>query len=276
MRKSLVFIFLLIFITGCSIGTEKNVVLPKKVIKNLPKEEPRIIGVDGEKEEALIKGVIEADEKIALIIPSTQIGKYSQESVNTINTYLIFKNENYKLKVYDMVFQTSDNLQKVLNEIREDKINKVVALLTPDFIQSDMVSEHFNDLNVYFPIINKEDTILDDSYKKENLVFGGISYKRQIDALLENKSDKKLIELYDKSNLGKKLHRLTQKYSLSYSKEVNNNNKRYKRFLRSKTFDGGIVILNTPIIKTSILLSQIRALDINIEGAISTQLNLYQ
>jgi SRSO17 transposase len=47
----------------------------------------------------------------------------------------------------------------------------------------------------------------------------------------------------------------------------------YKRFLKNRKFENSMVILNTPIVKTSILLSQIRALDVNIQGVLSTQLN---
>lgn len=287
MKKYLIFLFVLIFISGCSISKQNksNVVTSYEVKYDTPKikqEKKEHISIENNlsvfdtnvsiQEENITTPVIDGS-KIALIIPSMQIGKYSQEAVNTMNSYLIYKQKNYNLKVYDIVVQSNSSIEETIKKIKEDNITKVIALFTPEFLEKYENTQIFDSLNIYFPIVNKHDTKLNENYNSDNLVFGGISYKKQIDILLKDKNHDKLVELYDDSVVGEKLHQFTSDYKLNYSKKVDNNNRAYKSFLKDRRLRGSVLVLNTPIIKSSILLSQIRSLHIKLDSVISTQLN---
>ena len=93
--------------------------------------------------------------------------------------------------------------------------------------------------------------------------------------LLESFSNQKNTMFYVKSYLGDKLRQIYQQSFLNVGviKEIQRANNRYKYIMNDGRIKGSTVILNTPIVKSSIILSQLTAYDIYPYKILSTQLN---
>lgn len=214
---------------------------------------------------------------IAIIFPSVTIGQYALEATNSINTYLMYKNEQFKFNVYDIVVQNKENLISVIEKIKEEKINRVIAMITrEDLIYLSSISDisHISHIKFYLPLINKYNIIDYDKFENLDLTFGAISYQNQFDKLIEYAEDKTLVEFYGDSGIGRILHEYLSDKNIKYAKKIDDKNGRYKNFLENnENLDNSVVLLNTPIVKSSILLSAINSQELNISKILSTQLN---
>ncbi len=279
-----IILYTLLFI-GCAPVVEKTVVYPpeKKVVKEKviikpiksiePILEEKIIKVK-EEEPIIIEKPVVKDNKLAIIFPSSTIGKYALEATNTINTYLLYKNEQISLTVLDMITQTEDNILKVMNAIKNKEIKYIIAMITKEHLSILNNIENINDIKIYLPLINKSEIDDFEQLSNLNITFGAISYQDQFNKLIEYSNNNTFVELYDNTPIGKTLHNYLKSNDIKYTKKVDDNNGRYKNFLKNnKRLYNSTIILNTPIVKSSILLSAITVENLNISKIISTQLN---
>ncbi len=214
---------------------------------------------------------------IAIMFPSNIIGKYAINATNSMISYLFSQNKSFKLKVFDSITEDKDAILDIFEELKTKNITKVLMLSTYTGVQHIQSIEDIEKYDIYLPLIDK--SILD--LNLTNVVYGSISYKKQFDSLLKY-SKTNIVEFYDKSNLGRRLNYTLDSYDLSeqntsivYSKEINNDNAEYSKLLKKRTkyLSDSTLIINMPIVKSSIILSQIHAHDINISNILSTQLN---
>ncbi|BFU77439.1 DDE transposase [Arcobacter sp. 15-2] len=263
---------LLVFIfTGCS--QTKYSGQSYNVSNNSSNSYNTIIEKD-EEPTLFIKKEVKLKTKIAIVFPSYTIGKYALEATNSINTYLISRDEPFELVVYDIVTQNKKNILNVMEEIKKDNITKVIAMITKEDVK--YLKDVFNISNIqfYLPLVNKGDIINVEQLNNLNLTFGAIDYKKQFEKLLEYANGNPLVELYGNSGIGRTLHQYLKNENIRYSKKIDDNNGRYKFFLRNnKKLDYSYVFLNTPIVKSSILLSAINSQELLISKIMSTQLN---
>jgi hypothetical protein len=277
-------IIILIF-TGCSITRQQEIVKPiakiekykiKSIVKVIKKEpiqhieKPKIIQ---KKIEEIPLSKIE-DKKIAIIFSSSTIGKYALEAVNSMNTYLLYKNKPFNITALDMVIQNEKNLIKVFNTIKEKSIKNVIAMITKDNLNMLNSIEGIKNIKIYLPLINKSEIKNLEELTNLNIIFGAISYQNQFNKLIDYTNNLPLVEFYDNTAIGTTLHKYLNSNDIIYQRKIDDNNGRYKRFLkRNKKLYNSALILNTPLVKSSILLSAITAEQIKISKIISTQLN---
>lgn len=218
--------------------------------------------------------VIAQNSTIALVYPSVNIGKYALEATNSINTYLLYKKEPFAVETYDMFLQNKENILKIFTQIQAKGITKVIALLTADNLQYLLGIPNLENVNIYLPLVNKYEVGDIQKFKDLQLTFGGISYKTQFKKLFEYSNGRKLVEFYDNTQIGSSLHHFLKSHPVSYTKVVDDNNGRYKYFLKNnKHIANSAIVLNTPIVKSSILLSSIIAEQLSPSIILSTQLN---
>lgn len=223
-----------------------------------------------------IQKKIQKDENtIVVIYPSNDIGKYALDAINSINTYLIYTNSSFKAVMYDIKTQNEKNYTTMFKKLQKENKTKIIALFTEKFFQEFQEYDLLKGLNIYFPLINIQDQNIPNysNFLKYKLTFGAISYKNQIASLILNDNATNIIDLYDNSKIGTTIHNFLPKKNLIYQKEVNDKNAYYKNFLQDKRFTNSTVFLNTPIIKSSILLSQMTAHELEVKKVLSTQLN---
>ncbi len=235
---------------------------------------------------------------IALLLPYKKIGKYAASTTNASFAYLMTKNHSFDLKSYKIESESKDEIQKALHRIKEDGFSYVIAPFT---LQGAKIITQINpEINIYFPTIHKKDINSSSPY----LFYGAIDYKAQTDLLLEN-AKSPLVIFHDKSSTGKKLAAYEEesfKYTVvpaNNSSEVDsfgayiekphkvlNPNARVFKYSipkrtsnlqsllrRNRKIKNGTFFINTPIIKTSMILSQLTLYDTYPRKVLSTQIN---
>lgn len=207
--------------------------------------------------------------KIAFTYPSKMVAKYARTSMNTILAYLAYKKINYQIKVFDSLTESSENLAGTINKIKEAGYTNVIALYTPNALNS-LSTIDTSGLKMYFPIINKNSAVEINN----NYIFGAISYDKQITKLLEYSNTKNTM-FYQESFLGSKLKAKyeAQATDIVVSKVIKKKRNYFKGLVRDNRLRNSTLFLNTSIVKSSILLSQLRAYSIYPKVILSTQLN---
>lgn len=244
-------------------------------------------------------GIPQGKLRIALLLPYKKIGKYASSTTNAAFSYLITKGHPFELKSYKVESESIEDLDAVLSTIENDGFNYIIAPLTQE--GADNVAAIDQDINIYFPTINKRDVNATSPY----LSYGGIDYRAQSDMLIQE-AVSPLIIFSDKSSLGHKLalyeedkfkyETVTQDYAdmqveefsayiqetkkvaipdhkvIKYSLSRKTTN--LERYLKEneKIIDGSF-FLNTPIVKSGMIMSQITLYESNATNILSTQIN---
>lgn len=270
--KNLLVIFISIFVfLGCTpkepavVVPSKPVILPETVIE--PEQE---VLIEPEIEPEVVQIEDDGLNKIAVIYPSRIVGKYAKSTVNTISAFLIFNNQKFEIKTFDTYDENPENILRELTSLNQQGFTKVISLFTQNGFNTLNSLEESRGAKFYFPLINKNEIVTEN----ENFIFGGISYPNQL-ALLQTLSSGKNSMFYVKSYLGNKLKDsyINTFENTGVIKEIARKNNKYKYILNDKRIVRSTVLLNTPIVKSSIILSQLTAFNIYPSKIISTQLN---
>jgi len=272
--KYLLYIFIFIFV-GCTQKTTQTITPDRSYSSTTS-----IIGQDNS---TLSKRIVSnqavensfvPNNTIAIVYPSVNIGKYALEATNSINTYLLYKGKPFSVETYDMFLQSEKNIIKTFTQIEQRDITKVIAMITTEQLQYLNSVPNIDKFNIYLPLINKYEVSNIDKLNNLHLTFGGISYEEQFKKLFEYSKGIKLVEFYDNTQIGSFLHGFLKSQPVAYTKIVDDNNGRYQYFLKGNRYiDNASIVLNTPIVKSSILLSSVVAQELTPAMILSTQLN---
>jgi len=207
--------------------------------------------------------------KLAFIYPSQIVARYAKSSINTVLGYFDYKKVKYEIKIFDTLSEDETSIQKAFLNAKENGFTNVIALFTPrvtDFLHSIDTS----DLKVYLPLSRKQNLL----YANNNFIYGAISYEDQINKLFEYSNTNNTM-FYQNSFLGSKLKTIYESTfsDVKITKEIKNKRNYYKGIVKDYRIKNSTLFLNTPIIKTSILLSQLRAYSIYPKVILSTQIN---
>ncbi|MEN8147598.1 MAG: hypothetical protein ABFR02_08260 [Campylobacterota bacterium] len=242
---------------------------------------------------------VQEELKIAMILPYKLIGRYAYSTSNAVFSYLLTRNHPFVLKNFQIEDESPEEMERVLDEIREQEFHYVIAPLTPKGARN--IIENEEEINVFFPTINKNDL----NTSAENIYFGAIDYKAQIDKLSE-RATSPIVVMYDKSAKGKKLYKqtkesymddnlsfqetsrkkvyeeleleydeemeLTKKKVIAYGIDRKTTNMKW-HFEENEKIQFGTFFLNTPVIKSTMIVSQLTTYDTNVTNILSTQIN---
>ena len=230
--------------------------------------------------------------KIALLLPYRVIGRYANSTTNAVFAYMLTRNRDYAIKTYQIDDEAPETIQTALKQIQDDGFYYVIAPVTK--AGAEAIAAYNPDLNVYFPTINKQD--LDTT--SASLYFGGIDYRAQIDALM-GEAVSPLVIFYDSSRLGQELHdyaktrfltpgetnetvlslfaspptpMLEDKKTYSYAIDTRTSNLE-QQLKENKKIQNASFVLNTPIVKSGMIMSQLTLYDANATNILSTQIN---
>ena len=208
--------------------------------------------------------------KIALVFPSKIVGKYGQDTINTMISYMIHNNLNFELEVFDSKTQQLEDIKKTFALINKNSFSNIIILYTVDALENLFKINNLDKFYIYFPLINKKDS----NYYSSKFFYGGLNYKNQIDRLLNIDNINKSI-FYTNNKLSLKLNEYIKdsNKSINYITRFNTNSKSFKKKFSNKILDNTSLFLNTSIIDTSIILSQLRIYDRVLNKTLSTQLN---
>ena len=207
--------------------------------------------------------------KIAMLVPQKVIRRYAISTVNSTMAYLLYKKYNFDLKIYNTNDESENSILKALNTLKKDGYHYVIAPLTEKGAK--IVVQNSEKLTIYIPTVN----INKIQNPSPNVIFGGISYKEQIDKLLLYATNKIAI-FSDKSSIAGELNAQVKQSDkrIVYIKEFKKSNINFKKILKwNKKLDNSSIFLNLPLVKTSLLASQLRVYDRKPYNLLSTQIN---
>lgn len=276
MIRLYIFTLLLPIALFCESSLTSNVPLPKTDVQNL---DPTLLeSTNVEYPSALEAKPAASDGKlrIALLIPYSKIGRYATSTTNASFAYLMSKNRPFELKSYKIEDESYDEIFKALKKIQADGFSYIIAPLTQS--GEKIVSKINPQINIYFPTINKKDTQTTSKY----LYYGGIDYRAQSDLLLKE-SVSPLVIFYDKSEIGEQLSNY-QEYKFKQDNATTRNNvvkfsipqqitSLEDQLKDNKRISGGSFFVNTPIVKSGMIMSQLTLYNTNATNVLSTQTN---
>ncbi len=238
-----------------------------------------------------------ANFRIALLLPYKRIGKYATSTTNAVFAYLMTKSTPFDMRSYKIEDESYDTIQAALQRIEQDGIEFVIAPLTKEGVDNIITIDP--ELSIYFPTTNKKDVETTSPY----LSFGGIDYSTQSDMLLKE-AVSPLIIFSGTSDTGKKLalyqenrflhpvvdniepsafsptHELVmptqteQEPKKVFKYYISTRTTNLENYLKEKEdIVEGSFLINTPIIKTGMIMSQLTLYDTNATNVLSTQIN---
>ena len=200
--------------------------------------------------EAILK--VNKSGKIAVIIPQKIIKSYANVVSNAVLSYVLKQDADIEIKFINSNDESPQSLTNAMQTARVQGFNYFIAALTSNganIINSLVLS---NEL-IYIPSVHSSFII----NPKPNLIFGGIDYKEQISALLAY-SNEKIVAFDDGSSLGQKLNEYVRMQSSDY---------------HEASIVGKDINLNIPIVKASLVATQMRGFEIKTYALLSTQIN---
>lgn len=211
--------------------------------------------------------------RIALLLPYKKIARYAATTTNASFAYLMSKNRPFELKSYKIEDESYEEISQALKKIKADGFHFVIAPFTQS--GEKIVSKINPQINIYFPTINKKDAQTKSGY----LYYGGIDYRAQSDLLL-NESVSPLVIFHDNSEIGEQLSKY-QEYKFkqvsgskvikfSIPQQTTNLEAQLKE---NKKIVEGSFFINTPIVKSGMIISQLTLYDTNATNVLSTQTN---
>lgn len=208
--------------------------------------------------------------RIAVLIPQRSIRRYAISTVNSIMAYMLTKQNDFEVRVFNSLNEDRESIKNTLREIEDKRFTHLIAPVTSKgakFIKELATSS----LNIYIPTVHKP---LDEE-TKHNIVYGGVNYKSQIDELSKLSNDK-LSYFWDGSSISETLNTYIEQKNtpVVYKKKITNSRIDFKRMLKNnKSLQGSSVFFNTPLVKTSLVASQLRVYEIQPHILLSTQIN---
>lgn len=211
--------------------------------------------------------------KIALMMPKKIIGRYSVATIDTILAYLCARGINFEFEVFDCGDEEEDSIKRTYEKIEENDFQFIVAIMTAK--GATQSSKLQLKIPLYIPTVNHQQ--IDSSPSSSLLFFGGISYNDQIETLLKITKGTHIIAYNDDSPVGERLSTILQKKvpqitELVITNEVAATFAKSNKSQESQIQDADI-FLNTPVVKTGLLLSQIGYFKKKSATFLSTQIN---
>lgn len=209
-------------------------------------------------------------ERIAVLIPSESIGRYSVIVSNSVSAYLLSKGKPFEMRVFDSADEKPESLENAVKEIEAAGFNRALAALTVDGART--IASMNPTIELYIPTVNRNEII----YAPNNLYFGGIDYPRQLEALSQYANRFRTFVLSEPSALSQKITAAADAILPTPASRVTLDNPRVnfsQLFKTHKIGAGASILLNTQPVRTSMALSQITFNDIRIASALSTQMN---
>jgi hypothetical protein len=212
----------------------------------------------------------EIGKKIAIIFPSKIVGKYATGAIHTALSQILLDKVNFNLEVIDTYDESASNIENAINELHEKKYKNVLMFITNTGLRIIENNEKAKALNIYVPLVHKKNSIV----SMPNVVYGGLDYENQIETLFQFSNQKDMV-FSTETMLGSHLKDLVLQKSrrVALNTVVDSQTNNYKPIVTNRNINNATVFMNTSIVQTSIILSQLRANEIKPYVVLSTQLN---
>ncbi|SFV60155.1 Putative periplasmic protein [hydrothermal vent metagenome] len=247
---------------------------------------------------------------IAMLLPYKKIGKYAASTTNASFAYLMTKSHPFTLKSYKVNSESVEDLEAALQEIRKDGFEYIIAPLTKKGVNN--IIEIDPALHIYFPTINKHDVDTSSAFLTfgaiDYIQQSDLLLKEALSPLVvfsDKSTTGKKLALYQKEQFlhpkvdmietnsssssffgdtisAFSLHDIeeeiiveveeTEKNAISYFVSKRTTNLEYYLKEKEEVVYASFFI-NTPIIKSAMIMSQLTLYDTNATNVLSTQIN---
>lgn len=207
--------------------------------------------------------------RIAVLIPQKTIKKYAITSVNSIMSYMLHQNYSFDLNVFNSGDEKEESIAKALADINAAKYTYIIAPVTNE--GANVIAKLVTEATVYIPTLHKSSVPL----AGPNIFFGGIDYEQQM-TLLSAFANERVGLFEDGSSLGYQLSDMVRKNSarVFYDKRVESSKANFKQMFKGNTsLNSASFYLNTPLVTSSLIASQLRGNSIYPHALLSTQIN---
>jgi len=181
---------------------------------------------------------------IGVVFEKNTLKRYKKSILSSINTYLLYKNVNFHIKVFDDLNTACSYYENIIYFTTDTNLSNL--------------KNYPN--NFFFPII------YDNNTSADNLFFGGLDFKNQIDKLISFMKEKKAVIINSNTKLAKKLTKIETK-ELNSSILMNTDRIYYRELNESYIF------FNTPSNITAKILSNINYQNLQPNLQFSSQIN---
>lgn len=208
--------------------------------------------------------------KLAIIIPEKTIKSYSNTIINSSIAYLLSQRAEIKVKVFLTGTEDGDKIRSTLEQVQVQGYQYAIAALTLKGVNQ--LKDYSGDMKIFIPTLHKNNVSFSNLNK--NIIFGSIDYDAQVLALL-NKANSDIAAFSDGSMLSSNLNsRVLEQNANTRFYRVEGEKLDFYRLLRSQgSLNNASIFLNTPLIKTALISSQLRVYNIQPFVLLSTQIN---
>ena len=253
--------------------------------------------------------ILTSKVKIAMLLPYKKIGKYASSTTNATFAYLITKSHPFELKSYKIESEEQDEIQRVLELIQEDGFSHVIAPLTLKGVQN--IINLSPPISIYFPTINKKDVSSDSIYltfgaidyeAQSNLLIkeavsplvifsdksqtgqklasyeeNAFKYTTVIDESEDNETQEiGLFGMFSENSSQEppKTKRILNEENIVIKHSISRRTTNLEHYLKDKEeIKNASFFINTPIVKSGMIMSQLTLYDTNATNVLSTQIN---
>jgi len=204
--------------------------------------------------------------RVAFLVPARKIGKYAASTTESALAYLTQRGKPFEMDVVTVPDEENATLDGALTGL--SGYNLVIAPLTTrgaSYLCSRDLPGH-----IFIPTLNKKSLDCNNGM----LSFGGIDYDRQIETLSYLVESGTVYAVSDRSRLSRNLTATVQKYVDLNGTIVIGKSGYYKDVIeRYDDLNNSTIFLNTPVVRSSLFLSQMTLADFKPRRLLSTQLN---
>lgn len=205
---------------------------------------------------------------IAIVLPEKVVKSYSSNIISPALAYLIKQNDNVYMKVFFTGDESEANVAPIVARLHD------FSLIITGFQKNgiNILNKSITNIPVFSPLAKAEDF---DNINS-NFTFGSIDYQEQT-AKLINFSNGKIAAFKDDSILANKITESIQSQSnLVFLRTLEKKNLNVNSVLNEAwRLNNSCVFFNVPLVKTTLLATQIRALNVRPSKYFSTQINYH-
>lgn len=207
--------------------------------------------------------------RVAFIVPYKIIGKYASSTTDSALAYLLARGLPFQMDTIAVEDESETSLATALEQIESGHYDLVVAPLTPAGAQ--FYCDRTLTTRFYIPTLHKKRVACENTM----VYFGGIDYEKQIETLaLLTEENATTITVSDHSSVSQMLTRLVNEH-LQVDRHIELPQTGYYKDLieRYDDLNQSDIFLNTPVVKSSLFLSQLTLADFKPQRILSTQIN---
>ncbi|MBZ7979485.1 hypothetical protein AVBRAN12642_02430 [Campylobacter sp. RM12642] len=206
--------------------------------------------------------------KIALVIPEKVVKSYSSNIISPALAYLMKQNDKVYMKVYFTGDESEANIAPIISQLHD------YSLIITGFQKNgiNVLNKSITNIAVFNPLAKSSDF----DNVNSNFTFGSIDYQEQV-AKLINISNNKIAVFKDDSLLASKItDNIREQSNIISLKTIEKKNLNVNSALSDAwKLNNSSVFFNIPLVKTTLLATQIRALSIRPNKYLSTQINYH-